>query len=260
MKSLEPVTEREPLAELKQRQRKEQDEPGEHANAVALFHPRLYKTGMDDGGACERYTELSDAAERDHRISNSLSIISGLVHLKAKQAEVGDVRRTLLDVAGRIDMVARLHRLLAHASTPAIPIGDYLHEVCRAMTTIAENEDRLQVTVDCPDGLRVPPDTALRLGLLTAELFSNAVKYAHPTGVPTTIKVGCRRAGADALVFAFEDDGIGFPEGFDPMRVDGLGMRILRSVSAQLQGDPAWRDLGVGLRFECRFPAGSPSN
>lgn len=209
---------------------------------------------MKDGETCRRYTDLSEAAERDHRISNSLSIISSLIRLKVKRADVGDVRRTLLDVAARIDMVAQLHRLLAYAPTSAVPIGDYLREVCGAMKSIAENGDRLGVTVDCPDGLTLWPDAALRLGLLTAELFSNSVKYAHPTGIPTTIRVGCRPIGGDTFVFSFEDDGIGFPEGFDPTCNDGLGMRILRSVSAQLHGCHQWHDRGVGLRFECRFP------
>jgi two-component sensor histidine kinase len=208
---------------------------------------------MKVNGTRQGSSNRSEAAERDHRISNSLSIISGLVSLKAKHAKVGDVRRTLLDVAARIETVARLHRVLAYAETPAVPIGKFLLDVCAAMKSIAEDDDRLRVTVDCPHELMLPPDMALRLGLLTTELFSNSVKYAHPTGIPTLIRVTCRNENG-TVVFAFEDDGIGFPEDFDPKRDDGLGMRILHSVSAQLNGVHEWQDSGTGLRFQCCFP------
>jgi len=194
------------------------------------------------------------AAEEDHRISNSLSVISSLVRLKATDAKIDDVRQILLDVAGRIDTVARLHRLLARAETTAVPLGRFLGDVCAAMMSIAANDDRLRIAIECPDELTVPANKALSLGLITAELFANSIKYAHPTGVPTFIKVACRDEQDGRITFLFEDDGIGFPEHFDPARNDSLGMKILDSLSAQLHGRSQWQDLGIGLRFSCRFP------
>jgi hypothetical protein len=34
-------------------------------------------------------------------------------------------------------------------------------------------------------------------------------------------------------------------------------MKILDSLSAQLRGQTEWRELGIGLRFVCRFPSGA---
>src|SRR5689334_20685591 len=131
-------------------------------------------------------------AEEDHRISNSLSVISSLVRLKATDAKIDDVRQILLDVAGRIDTVARLHRLLARSETTAVPLGQFLGDVCSAMMSIAANDGPLRIAIECPDELTVPASKALSLGLITAELFANSIKYAHPTEVPTFIKVACR--------------------------------------------------------------------
>ncbi len=194
------------------------------------------------------------SVEEDHRISNSLSVISSLVRLKATDAKIDDVRQVLLDVAGRIDTVARLHRLLARSETTAVPLGPFLGDVCTAMMSIAADDGRLRIAIKCPAELTVPANKALALGLITAELLANSIKYAHPTGIPTSIEVACRDERDGRITFLFEDDGIGFPEHFDPARSDSLGMKILESLSAQLHGRSQWQDLGIGLRFSCCFP------
>ncbi|MDQ2083572.1 sensor histidine kinase [Xanthobacteraceae bacterium Astr-EGSB] len=193
--------------------------------------------------------------EADHRIANSLSAISGLVRMKASHANGEDIRQTLLDVAGRIEAVARLHRMLAHASRTAVPLRQFLRDVCAAMkTTVADG--LVKITVSCADELTLPPQQALWLGLLIAELLSNSIKYAHPTGLPTIITLGCDREHDGSFTFWFEDDGIGLPENFDPTSGDSLGMKIVQSLSQQLCGQFEWQDIGIGLRFTCRFPAG----
>lgn len=197
--------------------------------------------------------------EEDHPISNSLSVISSLVRLKATDAKIDDIRQILLDVAGRIDTVARLHHLLARAEATGVPLGQFLGDVCAAMMSIAANHDRLRIAIECPGELTVPADKALPLGLITAELFANSIKYAHPTGVPTFIKVACWDEQDGTITFLFEDDGIGFPEDFDPTRHDSLGMKILDSLSVQLHGLPQWQDPGIGVRFLCRFPVRAPT-
>ena len=192
-------------------------------------------------------------SEADHRITNNLAIISSLIRLKAKHPNVDDVRQFLIDVACRVDTVARLHRLLAYAQGGSVPMAQFLRSVGEAMRDIGGGNGRLHMTIECPEALTLPPDRALRIGLLTAELFSNSVKYAPPTGIPSCIQVGCRQ-DHDVLVFSFEDDGIGFPENFDPHRNDSLGMQILHSLSADMHGACEWHDTGIGLRFTCRFP------
>jgi two-component sensor histidine kinase len=192
-------------------------------------------------------------SEADHRIANNLSAISGLVRRKAQHLKVDDLRQYLVDVAGRIDTVARLHRLLARANGRGIPVAPFLRDVGVAMTEIVGSDERLQVAIECPESVMLSPDSALRVGLMTAELLSNAIKYAHPTGIPTSIRIRCQQ-DHETTDFSFEDDGIGFPEDFDPYRSDSLGMQILHSLSHELHGACEWRDIGIGLGFVCRFP------
>ena len=52
--------------------------------------------------------------------------------------------------------------------------------------------------------------------LMLCEIFINAMKYAHPTGVPLIMLVDSLISGDGRLVLTICDDGVGLPEGFDP--------------------------------------------
>jgi two-component sensor histidine kinase len=194
------------------------------------------------------------SGEADHRIANSLAAISGLVRVRARAVEaVADPKAFLLEIADRIDTVGKLHRLLAHTNNGNVRLDEYLEEICKrlgsALATSAPN-----YAVDCSSQHIVPFNVALPLGLITAELFSNSLKYAHPTGLPAKISVSCSRTPAGELSLSYEDDGVGFPEAFDVSHDGHLGMRFIRLLSEQLGGTHKWLSDPLGVQFEMRFP------
>ena len=72
------------------------------------------------------------------------------------------------------------------------------------------------------------------------EIVTNAIKYAHPTGIPVAIELSCRQTGDGQLEISVVDDGIGFPEGLNPNDPgDSLGLRLIhtmcREIGAQVQ-------------------------
>src|ERR1700686_4235340 len=174
--------------------------------------------------------------EADHRIANSLAVISGLVRVRAG-ADQGRANETfLLEIADRIETVANLHRLIAHPNSDAIELHEYLQEICQRLGNALTTTGAPSFSVSCLNQT-VPFNVAMPLGLITAELFSNSLKYAHPTGLPAKISVSCNAVATDglpALQFVYEDDGVGFPEGFDVSNDRNLGMRFIRSLSERL--------------------------
>jgi len=199
----------------------------------------------------EPRSELSH--EADHRIANSLAAISGLVRVRARATkDVDDPETFLLEIADRIETVAKLHRLFAASGNGSVRLNDYLQEICdRLSGAIAPASISFSVT--CSPEHLVPFNTALPLGLIAAELFSNSLKYAHPAGLPVKISVSCTRTG-DELAMRFEDDGVGFPEGFDISHDGHLGMRFIHSLCAQLRGAKTWLSDPLGVRFEIIVP------
>ena len=181
--------------------------------------------------ACQTPVAFTSNREADHRIAN------------------------LLEIADRIDTVGKLHRLIAHPNSDAIELHKYLQEICQrlgnALATTAPS-----FSVSCPLNQTVPFNVAMPLGLITAELFSNSLKYAHPTGLPAKISVSCKAIAGDgltALLFEYEDGGVGFPEGFDNSSDGNLGMRFIRSLSKQINGTPKWISDPLGVHFELSF-------
>jgi two-component sensor histidine kinase len=205
--------------------------------------------------ALDPQTPPEPSAEAHHRIANSLAAISALVRVRARSADdVADPKTFLLEIADRIDTVAKLHRLLAYSNRGDVRLDQYLQEICdRLGSALATNLP--QCSVDCFPQCVVPFNVALPLGLITAELFSNSLKYAHPTGLPVKISVSCSRIPTDEFVLSYEDDGVGFPEAFDVSHDGHLGMRFIRSLSDQLGGAHKWHSDPLGLQFELRFPS-----
>jgi len=192
--------------------------------------------------------------EADHRIANNLAMISSLVRLRATKAKAVDDGRTfLMEIADRIETVARLHRLIAQSGTATVRLSKYLQEICGLLSS-ALTSGGVSCSVACAPEHIVPSTVALPLGLITAELYSNSLKYAHPAGLPAKITISCSRSGNDRLMFVYEDDGVGFPEGFD-IENDGLqGMQFIRLFSKQLAGTHEWQSDPLGVRFEISIP------
>ncbi len=100
----------------------------------------------------------------------------------------------------------------------------------------------------------MPAKTALSLALITAELVSNSLKYAHPAGLPTKITLSCRPDEEGNLTIVYEDDGVGFPEGFDVSEPGHMGMSLIQLLSTGVGGHHEWHSDPLGIRFEIVLP------
>jgi two-component sensor histidine kinase len=194
--------------------------------------------------------------EAEHRIANSLQMISALVRLRARSGDVSDPRTFLLEIADRIETVGKLHRFLSESTTGTVQLGAYLEEVCsRLRGAVAPAATSL--SFDCPRDCSLPAKIALPLALITAELVSNSLKYAHPAGLPTRISLSCAHEQKGSLKIAYEDDGVGFPENFDVTQSGHMGMSFIRLLSKGVGGHHEWQSDSLGIRFEIVLPIGA---
>jgi two-component sensor histidine kinase len=194
--------------------------------------------------------------EAEHRIANSLQMISALVRQRARAGNVSNPQAFLLEIADRIETVGKLHRFLTESTAETVQLAAYLHETCdRLRSALAPAATSL--SFDCPSDYSLPAKAVLPLALITAELVSNSLKYAHPAGLPIKISLSCRPDQRGDLTIVYEDDGVGFPEGFDINETGHMGMNLIRLLSKGLGGEPKWRSDALGIRFKMRLSTSS---
>ena len=100
-------------------------------------------------------------------------------------------------------------------------------------------------------------DRAVTIGLIVTELVTNAAKHGGgDAGDPCTIHVRLRPLVGGRQELTVEDDGCGLPDGFDPARSNGLGMRVVRGNVERLGGTmEIGRASEGGTRFAVTFQA-----
>ena len=175
--------------------------------------------------------------EVNHRVANSLQLISALIEMQARRVPDGDARAMLRQAAERVEAVTMVHRRLYTSDDVAfVDMAAYLaglvDELSRAMQDGEANACEIVLHTD---NVRVETDKAVSIGLIVNELVTNAVKYAYPGPVRGQIRVSLTHADAGrGFRLVVEDDGVGYPEVDANPKGTGLGSLIVNSMAHSL--------------------------
>ena len=202
-------------------------------------------------------------AEANHRIANSLTLLVSMVRMQASAASrraepltSADVRLMLEGVAARISTIGQLHRLLSHVPHDGCTsLQPHLRDVSDAMVAALSSPEQSVSVEHTGSDCLVLTRQVQPLILIICEIFINAMKYAHPTGVPLVMRIDCAPAADGRLVLTISDDGVGLPEGFDPASHGGLGFRVIRSLANEIGATLEVTSNGLGLAFRLSVPA-----
>jgi two-component sensor histidine kinase len=206
-------------------------------------------------------------AEANHRIANSLTLLIGMVRMQAVSVKKNpvpmtnaEVRMMLDSVAARINTIAQLHRLLSYtAADGVISLRPHLQEITDALVGGLSSPEQMVRVVHTGSDCMVQMRHVQPVVLILCEVFINAMKYAHPAGVPLVMMVDCS-VGADGMLgLAISDDGVGLPEGCDPQQIGGMGFRVMRSLAAEIGAELRVQSTHLGLTTRLSLPASAMS-
>jgi two-component sensor histidine kinase len=221
-------------------------------NMVTLGYILMKKEKAND-----RLKEMSEAknillTELQHRIKNSLAIISSLTNLEAEFHGDAALGASMQKMRDRIRAVAGLYNMLiAKAPSGGVYIDAYVGDLVEYLRAGYSSESRQVAIVVEVQHVLVDAKTSISIGLIINELVTNAIKYAFPEGRFGTVRVRYSRdSGEDTLMI--QDDGIG-------MKVEpgGLGTLVVSTLAKQLGGDVEYAREG-GTRVEIRFAGPTP--
>jgi len=171
-------------------------------------------------------------AEVNHRVANSLQLVSAMVRMQSSALEDPGARAALEDTQRRISAIAQVHRrLYTGDDVEHVEMRDYLAQLIEelgATWSTSEAPRRLSLAAE---SLRLPTDRAVSLGVIVTELVSNACKYAYPGG-DGEVRIALARDGELRFRLVVEDDGIGI--GDDAPKGTGVGSRLIRAMAQSL--------------------------
>ncbi len=191
--------------------------------------------------------------EIHHRVKNNLQIVSSLINLQARELEASPAYGPFMDTRNRIRAMAMIHeRLYQSGDFSAVDMKAFIGEFAGSVFRSQEpGQGRIALRPEVDD-LTLGVDDAIPCTLIINELLTNAIKHAFPGSRGGEIFLGIRNLAEGWVEVEVRDNGVGFPDHFDPGSSHTLGMELVRGLVRQLGGtlEAAGRD---GAAFSVRF-------
>ena len=129
----------------------------------------------------------------------------------------------------------------------------YLQQLCEDLSRLLF-EGETTITVEAVE-IDIPTAFAIPLAFILNELITNSAKHAK-----SNITVRLETSPIIGHSLSVSDDGPGLPQGFDPARSKGIGMKIIATLVEQIGGalQIAPGDQGNGTRFTVVFSTPFP--
>ena len=182
--------------------------------------------------------------EVNHRVKNSLQLVSSILALEARSASENE-KAKLLSAATRIQAVSAVHSSFYHGDdSKTVEFSEHLKDFCAQLSesfgTAARGID-LKVTAEraC-----ISADRAVPLSLLINELVTNSLKHglSGETSNGFTISVSLQPTGTGRLLLVIADDGRtdradAEKTEEDALPIEGIGTRLISTVVRQIEAD-----------------------
>jgi two-component sensor histidine kinase len=170
--------------------------------------------------------------EVNHRVKNSLQVVSSMLHLQANAVGDPNLSGHLNEASSRISAVGRAYERLAYnADYETIDLAAYLLEVIEDLRPAVAP---CVIHFEAPDAIPFAADRAILVGLIVNELVLNAGKYAYPDCPDGSIWILLAQTAESSLLVTVRDNGVGVPAGFDPATSKRLGTRLINALAKQL--------------------------
>lgn len=172
--------------------------------------------------------------EISHRVVNDLASLGALATLRANAATTDETRQALGAMADRMRFLGAVYRRLNVTGGAATDARSFLAGLCDDLRHAHLGVRPISIELTAPPALFAFSQLAL-MGLVLNESVTNALKYAFPDDRAGTIRASlAKEPDADGWRLLVSDDGVG-PDGGGP-KGTGLGLKLIRSIAAQLHG------------------------
>jgi PAS domain S-box-containing protein len=176
--------------------------------------------------------------EVHHRVKNNLQVISSLLNLQGADATSEAARKMFRESQDRVHSMALVHeRLYRTQEISRMAFDEYVRDlVGDLLAAYGAAPDVVKVIFELEE-IFIEADAAVSCGLIVTEVISNCLNHAFPGGRRGVIVFSTRAVGEGQLELIIRDDGVGIPASFDLLKVETLGLRMVRLLVEQLDGE-----------------------
>jgi len=177
-------------------------------------------------------------SEIHHRVKNNLQMVSSILDLQARDLTDEKSMRVIEDSLSRINAISLIHqRLYQSDNIRGIKINTYLQELAFDILknfSSSVTTTPIQLTCKVAD-LNMDLESAIPIGLITAELITNACKYAFLSIEKPEITITLNKR-QDALVLIVTDNGVGKQAAVNESGTS-FGTKLIKSLSRKLRAE-----------------------
>jgi PAS domain S-box-containing protein len=199
-------------------------------------------------------------SEIHHRVKNNLTAFISLLSLEGSTEESPSGKLLKQDLQNRARSMALIHETLYRTHMyNEVDMGLYLTTLLDQIAASFNTAQSVKTIVDVR-GVTLDIPRATPAGLIINELVTNAFKYAFPASfdtiavrnAPPTITIALAKSNGEYLL-TVKDNGVGLPAGFDPVKTQTLGLKLVNFLAKhQLRAKLAVAT-GEGTEFTIRF-------
>jgi two-component sensor histidine kinase/CHASE3 domain sensor protein len=198
-------------------------------------------------------------SEVNHRVANSLQLVAALVNMQTKTVTDESAKGALKETERRIQAISQIHKSLYTSSdVTSVALNEYLGAMLENLGAAMHNDGHTARLKSVLDPVILSTDQSISLGVIAAELVTNAFKYAYPEGQSGDIRVVLRKLKNGRAELVVQDDGIGLGAA---VRGDGtgLGSKIITAMAAGLNTKVEYINRAPGTAACLSFSIAHPS-
>ena len=192
-------------------------------------------------------------AEIHHRVKNNLAVITGLLELQVYNTSSEEAIDVLTNSQMRVNSIALIHeKLYQNKNLSEICFEQYLQDLTDAiLASMGSSQTDIDISMNI-DPVSLTVNQAIPCGLILNEIITNAFKHAYPEKEKGNITINLNRRGDDIYLYVV-DDGIGIPDEIDLEDPKSLGIKLIHTLSTQLNAEAEFSNQNPGTKFALQF-------
>ncbi|AYN68672.1 sensor histidine kinase [Euzebyella marina] len=194
-------------------------------------------------------------SEVHHRVKNNLQTVSSLLNLQSRNTKNGKVKELTKSSQNRVLSMAIIHEMLyLKQNISKIDFRSYVQGLTDYLIKSANADKKnIEVQIDIPD-IQLGIDTAIPLGLLINEAFTNSIKYAFNETNKGLVDIELKRTdNPEEYKLRISDNGTGFTKQVNIKKAKSLGLKLIHNLARQLHGSARRLNTGHGTGYEVIF-------